>query len=82
MDVVNKAMLKSFLFASVISFAISAAAYQWLLVLIVLWFTFVMGGVTFFRSINQTAFSIMWGVFLGLTFALALLLFGPWELYT
>jgi len=82
MDIVNKSTKKHFWLSFVIASAVSAAAYQWLVILMGVWVIFIMGGVSFFRSINQIAFSIMWDIFFGLTFALALLIFGPWELYT
>lgn len=82
MDIVNKSTQKPFLLALLISCAISASAYQWLAILIGVWFLLLMGGVSIFRSVNQTAFSTMWGAFFGLTLALVLLVFGPWELYS
>jgi len=82
MDIVNKFTQKYFWSSFLIASLVSAAAYQWLVILLGVWVFFLMGGVTFIRSVNQTTFSIMWGLFFGLTFALALLIFGPWELYT
>jgi len=82
MDIVNKSTQKQFWLALIISCALSIAAYQWLLLLVGIWALLVMGGVSLFHSVNQTATSILWGIFFGLTLALALLFFGPWELYT
>ncbi|KZY41277.1 MULTISPECIES: hypothetical protein [unclassified Oleiphilus] len=82
MDIVNKSTQKHFWLSFLIASLVSAAAYQWLLILMGVWVFFIMGGVTFIRSVNQKVFSILWGMFFGLTFALALLIFGPWELYT
>jgi hypothetical protein len=82
MDIVNKSTQKHFWSSFLIAGLVSTAAYQWLVILMGIWVFFLMGGVTFIRSVNQTAFTIMWGMFFGLTFTLALLIFGPWELYT
>ncbi|KZZ59025.1 hypothetical protein A3762_06330 [Oleiphilus sp. HI0125] len=82
MDIVNKTTQKHFTIALALSAIASAAAYQWLVILMATWFLLLMGGVSLFRSANQKFYSVMWGIFIGLTLTLALLVFGPWELYT
>ncbi|WP_156492102.1 hypothetical protein, partial [Oleiphilus sp. HI0123] len=69
MDIVNKSTQKHFWLSFLIASLVSAAAYQWLLILMGVWVFFIMGGVTFIRSVNQKVFSILWGMFFGLTFA-------------
>ena len=78
----SKLSSKHFLLAAVITFLVSVALYQWLVILLAVWALLAMGGIAPWWSKYKKAFSIQWGGFLGLTLGLALLVWGPWEFYS
>jgi len=78
----SKFSSKHFWLAAVITFSVSVALHQWLVILLVVWALLAMGGIVPWWSKYKKAFSIQWGGFLGLTLGLALLVWGPWEFYS
>ena len=78
----SKLSSKYFLLAAVVTFLVSVALHQWLVILLAVWALLAMGGIVPWWSKYKKAFSIQWGGFLGLTLGLALLVWGPWEFYS
>ena len=81
MELVLKSNRKLFLVTAGITFVVSMALYQLLVILMALWALLMLGGVVPFWSKNKKAVAIQYGCFLGLTLSLAVLIFGPWEFY-
>ena len=82
MDIVNKQTRKYFYIGALISIIIALILYQWLAAIFIIWAILLLGGLVPPLKQFQKYYSFQWGCALGLTIALILLIFGPWELYT
>lgn len=81
MDVITKQTRMHFSLALILSCAAAVLAHEWLIIIFVLWAALAMGGIARIGSQNQRLVSIQFGCLLGLSIALAIMFWGPMELF-
>lgn len=74
-------MLRGMAIGAPASALIAAVFYKWLALLFAVWVFLLMGGVVSFWTKNHFAWGIQFGMLLGLSVTLAVLIWGPWSIY-